>query len=84
MSLATAWDLHMMCNTGGCERRTDHYARLLADAGLRLVDHSPLPLGATVLHVRRAPTPAGPPLPQQDDHHGTERDPAFGALSAEV
>ncbi|MER7766746.1 methyltransferase [Kitasatospora sp. NPDC096140] len=53
-SLATAWDLHMMCNTGGRERRADHYARLLADAGLRLVDHSPLPLGAAVLHARRA------------------------------
>ncbi|MER7579625.1 methyltransferase [Kitasatospora sp. NPDC097691] len=53
-SLATAWDLHMMCNTGGRERRADHYARLLADAGLRLVDHSSLPLGAAVLHARKA------------------------------
>ena len=53
-SLATAWDLHMMCNVGGRERRADHYARLLAEAGLALVDSSPLPLDAWVLHVRKA------------------------------
>ncbi|MFJ8011331.1 methyltransferase [Streptomyces sp. NPDC096339] len=53
-SLATAWDLHMMCNVGGRERRADHYAALLDDAGLRLVGHSPLPLGASVLHARKA------------------------------
>lgn len=52
-SLATAWDLHMMCNVGGRERRADHYARLFADAGLTLVDRSPLPLDGNVLHVRR-------------------------------
>ncbi|MFE2721606.1 methyltransferase [Kitasatospora sp. NPDC059327] len=57
-SLATAWDLHMMCNTGGRERRADHFARLLADAGLELVAGSPLPLGATVLHARKAAVPA--------------------------
>ncbi|MEU8137010.1 methyltransferase [Streptodolium elevatio] len=57
-SLATAWDLHMMCNVGGRERRADHYARLLAAAGLRLVDASPLPLGASVLHARKADAPA--------------------------
>lgn len=55
-SLATAWDLHMMCNVGGRERRADHYARLLAHAGLHLVDASPLPLGASVLHARKAPS----------------------------
>ncbi|KJS54923.1 methyltransferase [Streptomyces rubellomurinus subsp. indigoferus] len=64
-SLATAWDLHMMCNTGGRERRADHYARLLADAGLQLLDQSPLPLGGAVLHARRAaaavPHPAAAP-----------------------
>ena len=54
-SLATAWDLHMMCNVGGRERRADHFARLLAEAGLALVDISPLPLDACVLHVRKAP-----------------------------
>ncbi|WP_240124736.1 methyltransferase [Streptomyces sp. MUM 136J] len=52
-SLATAWDLHMMCNTGGRERTADHYARLLNDAGLDLVAHTPLPLGAHTLHARR-------------------------------
>lgn len=52
-SLATAWDLHMMCNVGGRERRADHYARLFADAGLTLVGVAPLPLDGSVLHVRR-------------------------------
>ena len=52
-SLATAWDLHMMCNVGGRERRADHYARLLADAGLELVGHTPLPLDAALLHARK-------------------------------
>ncbi|KPI22117.1 O-demethylpuromycin O-methyltransferase [Actinobacteria bacterium OK074] len=53
-SLATAWDLHMMCNVGGRERRTDHYAQLFADAGLTLVGRTPLPLDGSVLHVRMA------------------------------
>jgi hypothetical protein len=53
-SLATAWDLHMMCNVGGRERHADHYARLLAGAGLTLVDSTPLPLDAHALHARRA------------------------------
>ncbi|MFI7386388.1 methyltransferase [Streptomyces sp. NPDC049813] len=52
-SLATAWDLHMMCNVGGRERTADHYARLFADAGLALVDRTPLPLDGSVLHVRK-------------------------------
>ncbi|KOV21941.1 methyltransferase [Streptomyces sp. XY413] len=52
-SLATAWDLHMMCNTGGRERTAEHYARLLADCGLALVGHTPLALGAHTLHARR-------------------------------
>ncbi|MEU6944725.1 methyltransferase [Streptomyces sp. NPDC046316] len=52
-SLATAWDLHMMCNTGGRERTADHYARLLEDQGLELVGHTPLALGAHALHTRR-------------------------------
>ncbi|MFJ6483548.1 methyltransferase [Streptomyces sp. NPDC091682] len=56
-SLATAWDLHMLCNVGGRERRADHYARLFADAGLQLVGHRPLPLDAHVLHARRAGAP---------------------------
>ncbi|MBN0047438.1 hypothetical protein JS756_25700 [Streptomyces actuosus] len=53
-SLATARELHTMCNTGGRERTADHYARLLNAAGLDLVAHTPLPLGARTLHVRRA------------------------------
>ncbi|KKZ73770.1 methyltransferase [Streptomyces showdoensis] len=53
-SLATAWDLHMMCNTGGRERTADHYARLFEECGLVLVGHSPLALGAHTLHARRA------------------------------
>ncbi|MFE7560794.1 methyltransferase [Kitasatospora sp. NPDC057500] len=56
-SLATAWDLHMMCNVGGRERRADHYAALLAAAGLDLRGHSPLPLDAALLHARRAAAP---------------------------
>ena len=52
-SLATAWDLHMMCNVGGRERTADHYARLLADTGFALVGHSPLPLEATLLQARK-------------------------------
>ncbi|MDK9497145.1 methyltransferase [Streptomyces katrae] len=54
-SLATAWDLHMLCNVGGRERTAAHYARLLADAGLDLRGHAPLPLDAHVLHARKAP-----------------------------
>lgn len=56
-SLATAWDLHMMCNVGGRERRADHYAQLFADAGLTLVGQAPLPLDGSVLHARRTGTP---------------------------
>ncbi|WP_405658922.1 methyltransferase [Streptomyces sp. RK9] len=53
-SLATAWDLHMMCNVGGRERTAAHYGGLFADAGLALVGEVPLPLDGTVLHVRKA------------------------------
>ncbi|MGW2581282.1 methyltransferase [Streptomyces virginiae] len=56
-SLATSWDLHMLCNVGGRERRADHYARLLADAGLQLVGRRPLPLDAHVLHARKVGAP---------------------------
>ncbi|MFF8725786.1 methyltransferase [Streptomyces sp. NPDC015171] len=57
VSLATAWDLHMMCNVGGRERTAAHYAHLLGDAGLTLVDRSPLPLDGSVLHARKQPAP---------------------------
>ncbi|MFI9743616.1 FAD-dependent monooxygenase [Streptomyces sp. NPDC052494] len=53
----TAWDLHMMCNVGGRERSAEHYARLLGDAGLELLDRTPLPLEAHVLHARKTPWP---------------------------
>ncbi|WP_327072467.1 methyltransferase [Kitasatospora purpeofusca] len=56
-SLATAWDVHMMCNVGGRERRADHYADLLAAAGLDLLAHTPLPLDAALLHARRPERP---------------------------
>ncbi|MFF2774247.1 methyltransferase [Streptomyces sp. NPDC058052] len=56
-SLATAWDLHMMCNTGGRERTAVQYAGLFAACGLELVGHAPLALGAYALHVRRAAPP---------------------------
>jgi len=52
-SLAGSWDLHMLCNVGGRERHTDHYARLLSEAGLELVAHSPLPLEGRLLHARK-------------------------------
>ncbi|MGF1425775.1 methyltransferase [Kitasatospora sp. LaBMicrA B282] len=66
-SLATAWDLHMMCNVGGRERTADHYARLLEDAGLHLVGHAPLPLDANVLHARRTAAPTRLPAPGAGD-----------------
>ncbi|MBO1331867.1 methyltransferase [Streptomyces sp. VRA16 Mangrove soil] len=53
-SLAAAWDLHMMCNVGGRERRADHYAHLFREAGLTLTGRARLPLDATVLHVRKS------------------------------
>ncbi|KUN03357.1 methyltransferase [Streptomyces yokosukanensis] len=53
ISLATSWDLHMMCNVGGRERSADHYARLLDAAGLTYVDRSPLPLDGSVMHARK-------------------------------
>ncbi|MFJ4797072.1 methyltransferase [Kitasatospora purpeofusca] len=56
-SLATAWDVHMMCNVGGRERRADHYADLLGAAGLDLLAHTPLPLDAALLHARRPERP---------------------------
>ncbi|RKE22608.1 methyltransferase [Streptomyces sp. TLI_171] len=58
-SLATAWDLHMRCNVGGRERTAAHFARLLADAGLELVDRSPLPLDAFVLQARKSDPRSG-------------------------
>lgn len=53
-SLATSWDLHMMCNVGGRERRADQFARLLHDTGFELLSRSPLPLDAHLMHARKA------------------------------
>ncbi|MCF3122097.1 methyltransferase [Streptomyces arenae] len=58
-SLATAWDLHMLCNVGGRERTAEHYARLLAGAGLDPGSVVPLPLDAFLLRARKAAAPAG-------------------------
>ena len=44
----------MLCNVGGRERHTSHYARLLTESGLELVGHSPLPLEGRLLHARKA------------------------------
>ncbi|MEU7581727.1 methyltransferase [Streptomyces sp. NPDC041068] len=53
-SLATAWDLHMLCNVGGRERTAEHYERLLATAGLALSSVVPLPLDGFLLRARKA------------------------------
>ncbi|WP_354643757.1 methyltransferase [Kitasatospora camelliae] len=53
-SLAVPWDVHMLCNVGGRERTSAHYADLLATAGLRLTSHTELPLDAALLRVRKA------------------------------
>lgn len=52
-SLAIAWDLHMLCNTGGRERTESDYRALLADAGFDLVESHPLPLDAHIMRARR-------------------------------
>ncbi|ATL33042.1 methyltransferase [Streptomyces formicae] len=53
-SLATAWDLHMLCNVGGRERTEEHYGRLLAESGLGLCSVAPLPLDGFLLRARKA------------------------------
>ena len=60
-SLATSWDLHMMCNVGGRERHADHYAQLLLDTGFELVSRSPLPLDGHLMHARKATAQNQPP-----------------------
>ena len=52
-SLAVPWDIHMLCNTGGCERTESHYRALLAEVGFELIDVSPLPLDAHIMRARR-------------------------------
>ncbi|MFD5590973.1 methyltransferase [Streptomyces griseorubiginosus] len=53
LSLAVAWDLHMLCNVGGRERTEDHYRRLLDEAGLDFASCHELPLQAALLRFRR-------------------------------
>ncbi|MER6494558.1 methyltransferase [Streptomyces griseorubiginosus] len=53
LSLAVAWDLHMLCNVGGRERTEDHYRRLLDEAGFDCESCHELPLQATLLRFRR-------------------------------
>jgi hypothetical protein len=53
LSLALAWDIHMLCNVGGRERTAAHYAALLADAGFELVGQHELPLEMAVLRARK-------------------------------
>jgi len=52
-SLATAWDVHMMCNVGGRERTLSHYRRLLQESGFQLHAQCQLPLDAALLRARR-------------------------------
>ncbi len=54
-SLATAWDLHMLCNVGGRERTAEQYENLLTTAGFELVSVSALPLEGNLLQARRRP-----------------------------
>jgi O-methyltransferase domain/Dimerisation domain len=51
-SLARSWDIHMMVNTGGRERRLSDYRDLLAATGFELHDRHPLPLDVEVLVAR--------------------------------
>ncbi|MEW2564767.1 methyltransferase [Streptomyces griseorubiginosus] len=53
LSLAVAWDLHMLCNVGGRERTEDHYRRLLDEAGFDFTSCHELPLQAALLSFRR-------------------------------
>lgn len=53
LSLAVAWDLHMLCNVGGRERTEGHYRRLLDEAGFDFASCHELPLQAALLRFRR-------------------------------
>lgn len=53
LSLAVAWDIHMLCNVGGRERTEDHYRRLLDAAGFDFAACHELPLQAALLRFRR-------------------------------
>ena len=53
LSLAVAWDVHMLCNVGGRERTEAHYRRLLAEAGFTFTSCHELPLQGALLRFRR-------------------------------
>ncbi|MFF0017588.1 methyltransferase [Streptomyces sp. NPDC005374] len=53
LSLAVAWDVHMLCNVGGRERTEEHYRRLLDEAGFEFASCHELPLQAALLRFRR-------------------------------
>ncbi|MFF7936334.1 methyltransferase [Streptomyces sp. NPDC007940] len=53
LSLAVAWDLHMLCNVGGRERTEEHYRQLLDEAGFDFAACHELPLQAALMRFRR-------------------------------
>ncbi|NEB02064.1 methyltransferase [Streptomyces sp. SID13726] len=53
LSLAVAWDVHMLCNVGGRERTESHYRHLLSEAGFDFASCHELPLQAALLRFRR-------------------------------
>ncbi|MEU6350903.1 methyltransferase [Streptomyces sp. NPDC047072] len=53
LTLAVAWDVHMLCNVGGRERTEAHYRRLLAEAGFEFAACHELPLQGALLRFRR-------------------------------
>jgi hypothetical protein len=57
-SLAIPWDMQMLAITGGRERTTTEYAKLLSEAGFVLSDVHALPLDMkllTCLPIKRGP-----------------------------
>jgi O-methyltransferase domain len=51
-ALATAWDIHMLCNVGGRERTAGHYQSLLNESGFDLCGQQQLPLDSSILLAR--------------------------------
>jgi O-methyltransferase domain len=62
-SLATAWDIHMMCNVGGRERTGSQYRRMLYESGFELIRQYQLPLDAALLRARRVGSRGRPGTP---------------------
>ena len=57
LSLAAAWDVHMLCNVGGRERTAGHYRHLLRESGFMLTGQHRLPLEFAVLQATPLPRP---------------------------